>query len=72
MPCICYGAVSGDEQLDKHLQTENGRETLLCLRAIASQIKLANIDIECDRREFNRAFVTMFSHLLNGCPEQHK
>jgi heme-binding NEAT domain protein len=69
MPCVCYGAVSGNEELDKFRETEDGKEVYRDILHAAFLIKNASIDIECERNEFNSAWIKCFDHMLNGCDE---
>ncbi len=72
MPCICYGAISGDEEFDTFLKSEKGKEVMEHLIKASSIIMSHKIHIECDLRdiEFRQMFVKCFLHMLIGCDEQ--
>jgi hypothetical protein len=72
MPCLCYGSISGDEELDAFVNSEKGQHVMQNLTHAASLIKEHNISIECDLNqiEFRQMFVKCFLHLLVGCDEQ--
>ena len=75
MPCICYGAVSGDEAFDEYLKSNEGIVTLLALEGVANRIKSAKLPIECadwQVIEFRQMFVKALMHKLVGCDEQGK
>lgn len=70
MPCICYGAVSGDEELDRFLKTPEGVDAMQCLLIAAALIKKHRVCAECFYQDFEKSFVKCFEHLLLGCPEK--
>lgn len=70
MPCICYGAVSGDEEYDKFIKSEMGQEVMRNLKNAAALIKSADIHEECMPMEFRQMFVKALLHMLIGCDEQ--
>ena len=71
MPCICYGAVSGDEEFDTFLKSEKGQEVMNCLTQARDNIKSHRICEECslNQIEFRQMFVKCFLHMLVGCDE---
>jgi len=46
MPCICHGAVSGDEMLDKIIKTPEYKKANKLLKEAASIIHHIPIDME--------------------------
>ena len=73
MPCICYGAVLGKEEFDRHLETPAGQEVLIMLRIVANKIKdNFEVDPECYIREFRKVWIEAFEHMLLDCPEHKK
>ena len=69
MPCICWGAVSGQEAFDEFLLSENGQETMRHLAAAKHLLLTHQLPQECYRSEFNDVFIKAFGHLLNGCDD---
>jgi hypothetical protein len=74
MPCICYGAVSGEEEFDKFLSSEKGKETMDHIIKAASLVMSHNISPACDLSniEFRQMFVKCFLHMMIGCDERGK
>mgnify|MGYP003390593917 len=70
MPCICHGAVSGDEELDKFLSSEKGKNIHARLKEIAGEINQESISAECFRLHFNLSWAQCFAHMLQGCDEK--
>jgi hypothetical protein len=71
MPCICHGAVSGDEMLDKLIKTPEYKKANALLKEAASIIHHIPIDMECYPTSFYDAWCTAFRHHLRGCNERH-
>lgn len=69
MPCICYGAASGEEELDAFLLTKEGEKAMECLKEAAFLIKKNNVRLECWKGDFEKAFIQAFTHMLLGCNE---
>ena len=74
MPCICYGAISGDEEFDTFLKSEKGQQVMEHITKAASIIMSHKISLECDLNniEFRQMFVKCFLHMMIGCDENHK
>lgn len=74
MPCICYGAVSGQEEFDSFLQSEKGQETMRSITRAASLIMSHRISDECTMNdiEFRQIFVKAFLHMMVGCDEKFR
>lgn len=74
MPCICYGAISGEEEMDRFLESKNGKDVMEHLTNAALIIKTHKISTQCNLRdsEFRQMFVKAFLHMLIGCDEQGK
>lgn len=70
MPCICYGAVSGREEFDNFIKSEEGKKTLELLKESAGKIKSFDLHPECFAREFHEVWIKCFVHLLEGCSEK--
>lgn len=70
MPCICHGAISGDEELDDFLKSDKGKDVHLRLKTIAKELNDQRISAECWREEFNASWIKCFDHMLNGCDEK--
>ncbi len=71
MPCICYGAISGDEEFDSFLQSDAGKQVMEHLSIASMIIKSHKISFECDMNtiEFRQMFVKCLLHMLVGCDE---
>jgi hypothetical protein len=69
MPCICYGCVSGKEEFDKFLKSDEGQEVFSDLQRISSYLKNIKLHPECIDSEFYKVWSDCFSHMMNGCPE---
>ena len=74
MPCICYGAVSGDEEFDTFLKSEKGQDVMEHLTNAATIIKSHKISEEYMMRDidFRQMFVKALLHMLVGCDENGK
>lgn len=75
MPCICHGAVSGDEAFDDYLKSNEGKVTMMMLEGIAMRIRNAGLPVEClpyQHIEFRNMFVKALLHMLVGCDEEGK
>ncbi len=72
MPCICYGAVSGNEDLNRFMKTEIGETVMTMLKSSAMLIKHFSVHEECYREDFYSAFILAFDHMLNGCNEKKR
>jgi hypothetical protein len=70
MPCICYGAITGKEQFDEHLKSDEGKATLLALEEVSNRIKKVRIHQECMSHEWHAIWVEALMHYLCGCPEK--
>jgi len=69
MPCICYGAVSGNEMFDTILKSKEGQETFEDIKKLANRIKNHEIHEECMDIEYRQTWVKCLLHLLIGCTE---
>lgn len=71
MPCICYGAISGDEEFDTFLKSQKGKDVMDHLSRASLIIKSHKISIECGLHdvEFRQMFFKAFMHMLVGCDE---
>lgn len=76
MPCICYGAMSGEDAYDEFLKSESGKEAMGYIIKAASIIMCHNLPAEaiqyCSPIEFRQMFVKCFLHLMIGCDEESK
>lgn len=74
MPCICYGAISGDEEFDTFLKSDKGKEVMELLTQASTIIKSHKISEECNFSdiEFRQMFVKCLLHMLVGCDEEGK
>jgi len=72
MPCICWGALSGEQAYDAFLNTREGQDVMKHLKAAAFIIKNTDISYECKTVEFKKLFVTALHHMLVGCDEGGK
>lgn len=74
MPCICYGAISGEEEFDTFLKSEKGKEVMEHIIKASSIIMSHNISLQCNLNniEFRQMFVKCFLHMMVGCDEQGK
>ena len=74
MPCICYGAMSGQDAYDKFIQSEKGKEVMEHIIKAASIIMAHQIPLEAidniNTIEFRQIFVKCFLHMMVGCDEQ--
>lgn len=71
MPCICHGAISGNEEFDR-MKKEFPRtwnEVLKNLRDAAILINTFPLQVECDESNFHIVWMEAFAHMLQGCPE---
>jgi len=76
MPCICYGAMSGQDAYDEFIKSEKGKEVLDHIIKAASIIMSHQLPREaihniCDI-EFRQMFVMCFLHMMVGCDEEMK
>lgn len=69
MPCICYGAISGQEEYDDFLTSDEGKQLLSDMKEIANRIKKVPIHEECFPIEFRQMWVKCLLHMLVGCDE---
>ena len=76
MPCICWGAISGEEEFDDFLKSEMGHIVMESLKMTAQLIKDHKFSTECtydyQHMEFRQMFVKAFLHMLVGCDEEAK
>jgi hypothetical protein len=74
MPCICYGAVSGEEEYDDFIKSEKGQRAMEHIIKAASLIMSHNISDEAmhniNNTEFRQMFVKCFLHMMIGCDEK--
>lgn len=72
MPCICHGAVSGDEMLDKIVGTPEFKKANKLLKEAAMVIQNTPIDRECYSTSFYDAWIQAFRHHLRGCDARER
>lgn len=76
MPCICYGAMSGQDAYDEFIKSEKGKETLDHITKAASIIMSHSLPLEAIHNvndiEFRQMFVKCFLHMMVGCDEEGK
>lgn len=75
MPCICYGAMSGQEDYDRFIKSTKGQEVMDHIVKAASIIMSHQLDREVEDMniiEFRQMFVKCFLHMMVGCDEQGK
>ena len=74
MPCICYGAMSGEDAYDHFLKSDAGQTAMNNLKMAAILIKKYDLPLEAIHRtndiEFRHIFVKAFMHMLIGCDEK--
>ncbi len=76
MPCICYGAISGQQEYDNFIKSEKGKQVMEHMIKCASLIMSHNIHEEAmhniNNFEFRQMFVKCFLHMMVGCDEEGK
>ena len=76
MPCICYGAMSGQDAYDEFIQSDKGKEALGYIIKASSIIMAHNLPLEAihnvNHIEFRQMFVKCFLHMMIGCDEEGK
>jgi hypothetical protein len=76
MPCICYGAMSGQDEYDEFIKSEKGQQTVEHIIKAASLIMSHNISQEVIQNinnfEFRQMFVKCFLHMMVGGDEEEK
>ena len=72
MPCICYGAVSGDEAFDdlKKRYPDHFEAIMTALMKAEFLIRSAPYSDECFKENWQKKWVKCFEHLVCGCPEK--
>jgi hypothetical protein len=75
MPCICHGAETSDEYMNRIINTEEYKIINKLLKEAAELIKkqYANFDyvyrIELDESNQHEAWIKAFTHHLKGCTD---
>jgi len=74
MPCLCYGAISGKEEIDRIKKDDPARwkEIRFALKNAAALIKYVKIDQECYEKDWMQAWEVAFNHMLHGCTEKEE
>lgn len=67
MPCICHGAITGDDFLDSIINTPEFKKVNKMLKEAASSINAIAIPMETYVQSYHDAWMHAFKHHLRGC-----